>query len=302
MKLIDKGYYIQGTKSIVTIGKFDGLHTGHETIFDKVMSMKKDTLNTIVVSFENHPDKLLTGNAKLLLSDDDKRERLESIGFDYFCRLAFDDELMNTEAEEFFRSYIVCRWNASILVVGDDFCFGKNRKGDLKLLKCMCRDNGIELIVVERKLYEEIPVSSSRIKDMLIKGRLKAAEKMLGYKYFFKGEIVSGNRIGNTIGFPTINILPDVNCLIPKLGVYATEVTIDGMTYKGITNIGVKPTVGEDEALTIETNILDFNKDVYGHQAKVSLISFLREEKKFSSLNELKKQIENDKKYWTNGE
>ncbi len=300
MKLIDKGYYIQENKAIVTIGKFDGLHTGHETIFDKVMSLKTDTSETIVVSFENHPDKLLTGNAKLLLSDDDKMESFEKIGFDYFCRLTFDEELMNTEAEDFFRSYIIDRWNSSILVVGDDFCFGKDRRGDLRLLKCLCQEYGIELIIVERKLYEEIPVSSSRIKDMLIKGNLKAAEDMLGYKYFFKGEIVSGNRIGNTIGFPTINILPEGNCLIPRYGVYATEVILEGKTYKGITNIGVKPTVGEEEALTIETNILDFDEDVYGHHAKISLISFLREEKKFGSLQELKNQIENDKKYWTN--
>ena len=299
MKLIDKGYYIRDAKTIVTIGKFDGLHTGHKTIFDKVMSLKTDDLKTVVVSFENHQDKLLEGSAKLLLSESDKHDILGNIGFDYFCRLRFDETLMNTEAEDFFDTYIVGKWNASILVVGDDFCFGKNRKGNLSVLKELCIINNIELVVKERREYKSVPVSSSRIRELLSCAKIVEANEMLGYKYGFQGNIVSGNRLGNTIGFPTINLLPDSRLVIPAYGVYATEVFLDDIIYKGITNIGVKPTVGTNEALTVETHILDFENNVYGKKVKVSLIAFLRGEKKFDSIDELKKQIEIDKKYWT---
>lgn len=291
----------KNTGTVITIGKFDGVHRGHRKIFEQVMDEKGSTLKSLAVSFRNPPS-LLTGknSCGLLLTEKEKIRKLETFGFDYYCELAFDEELMNTEAEVFFRDYVVSRWNARRIVVGDDFCFGKERRGNTEVLGRLCRREGIELAVVNRLCYEGEPVSSSRIKACLTDGQTETANNMLGYPYFFEGEVASGNRLGRTMGIPTINIYPENGKCIPLFGVYGSYVEIEGRIYKGITNVGVRPTVAEDNRIVIETNLIDFDGDLYGKKLEVRLEKFIRKEIKFDSLEKLKEQINSDKKYWTN--
>ncbi|MBQ8281380.1 MAG: bifunctional riboflavin kinase/FAD synthetase [Lachnospiraceae bacterium] len=302
MQIIDKSFFVdKKIYTVVTVGKFDGIHTGHMKIFDRVMSEKESKYSALAVSFINHPSGVL-GNKQVenLLTEEEKVSRLEDIGFELYCQLVFDNEFKNTTAEDFFNKLVVEKWNAKVLVVGDDFCFGKDRQGTTRLLEKMCFDAGVKLIIVDRLKYNNEPVSSSRIKKCLKDGNISEANEMLGYTYTFTGKVESGNKIGRTIGFPTANIYPTDEKCIPEYGVYGSFVEIDGRKYKGITNIGVKPTVSENNKVGVETHIIDFDDDLYGKNIKISLKKFIRGEKRFNSLDELKEQIKSDKKGWTN--
>ncbi|MDD6102943.1 MAG: bifunctional riboflavin kinase/FAD synthetase [Clostridiales bacterium] len=299
MIIIDEDYIFK-EKTILTIGKFDGFHRGHKFIIDKMLSLKSSSLKSLIVSFSNHPGTVLGKKFDgLLLNSEEKADFATGSGVDYYLELLFDNKLINTVADDFFEKYIVEKWNCNILVVGDDFTFGKNRCGNIEFLKDRCRKYNIDLYVVERMLFQDKPISSSRIKAYISEGNIKSANECLGYEYFFAGNIVEGNRLGRTINFPTINIENNTGKIYPAFGVYKTIVEIDGVCYKGITNIGIKPTVENNDKITIETHILDFNSNVYGKKAFVRLINYIRPEYKFNSLDELKKQIETDKKCWT---
>lgn len=302
MQIIDKsGFVDKNINTVVTVGKFDGIHRGHMKIFDRVMSERENKYSALAVSFINHPSGVL-GNKRVenLLTEEEKVSCLEEVGFDLYCQLVFDDEFKNTTAEDFFYKLVIEKWNAKVLVVGDDFCFGKDRKGTTGLLERMCLDTGVKLIIVDRLTYNNEPVSSSRIKKCLKDGNVSEANDMLGYTYTFRGEVVAGNKIGRTIGFPTANIYPEDEKCIPEYGVYGSYVDIDGRKYKGITNIGVKPTVSENNKVGVETHIIDFDDDLYGKNIKIGLKKYIRGEKRFNSLDELKEQIKSDKKCWTN--
>ncbi len=300
MKIIKDDYSLNG-KNTVTLGKFDGLHRGHGEIFETACKLKKQGFQFVAASFSTHPDMLTKDEFEgVLLSKEEKIEHIRKMGADYYCVIPFDKKMMNTEAEDFFKEFIVRRWSASNLIVGDDFNIGRNRRGNIDLISSLCRDNGIRLYVIHRMFYENEPISSSKIKSCLKNGEIAKANDMLGYEYSFKGIIVHGNSIGNKIGFPTINILPEEDRYMPEYGVYKTNVILEGKKYKGITNIGVKPTIDGERKPLIETNILGFDSDVYGKFAEVRLISFVRSERKFQSIDDLKKQIESDKNSWTN--
>lgn len=304
MRIINKDFsFDRNEKTVVTVGKFDGLHIGHRRIFELLKKEKEEKkLISLAVSFVNSPQSFISAeNSKgQLLTETGKEERLSAFGTDYYCGLTFDRKLMNTSAEDFFSRYIVKKWNAEALIVGDDFRFGKDRSGDAALLEKLCSAAKIRLTVVPRVHFGSEPISSTRIKESLLKGDIENANAMLGYAYFFEGEVKSGNRIGRTIGFPTVNLLPEVGRCVPAYGVYGSYVKIGEEIFSGVTNIGVKPTVSDKPEPVIETNIIDFDSDLYGDTVKVSLIKFIRPEIKFSSMEMLKNQIESDKKYWTN--
>ncbi len=303
--IINSEYRFVSGKNIVTIGKFDGLHLGHKKIIDEVMKNRSSELgsnqSTVVASFVDHPDTLLKKDyVGTLLDRSQKINKLENLGVDYYCELPFDKKMMNTEAEDFFEEFIVSKWKTGILVVGDDFTIGRNRRGDISLLNKLCCLHNIKMIVVPRLEYKGAPVSSSRIKNELIEGNVREAEYMLGYEYSFEGIVIEGNHLGRTIGLPTVNIKPEDGVLLPKFGVYGSLLDIFGITYKGITNIGVKPTVEEKKIPLVETNIINFDGNLYGETLKVRLKTFVRPEMKFNGLDELKNQIETDKNSWTN--
>lgn len=302
MQIINKNDILNDNQyTIVTIGKFDGVHLGHMKIFNQVMKEKKEDYITLVASFVDNPRVLVEkNNDGILLEENEKITLLEKVGFDIYCGLPFDEEMMNTSAEAFFIKNIVNKWHAKILVIGDDFCFGKNRVGTISFLKTMCEKENIKLVVVDRLLYEGEPVSSSRIKLCLKNGHIEDANNMLGYNYNFTGIVREGRRLGRTIGFPTVNIVPETKRCIPLQGVYGCEVLISGNKFMGITNIGINPTVTTEHKVGIETFIYDYEGDLYGEVISVYLHTFIRAEKKFNSIDELKKQINSDKKCWTN--
>ena len=303
MLILDSNTKIKSHNTVVTIGKFDGFHEGHMKILRKVTEEKMlaGNFKSLAVSFTNHPDTLLRQDFKgVLMTDYDKDEFLSLYGFDYCVKLVFDEKLRDTERDVFFNEYIVGKWNAAVLVVGDDFSFGKGRQGNCEYLRERCAAAGIKLCVVERKMYKDAPISSSRIKEEVRNGNISEASEMLGYKLNYKGVVMQGNKIGRTLGFPTINIIPDSSLCLPKFGVYTSFVRMDDenggyISYEAITNIGLKPTVGDIKRPIIESNLKDFDEEIYGREVVVFPRRFVRPEMKFRSLEELKAQIEKDK-------
>ena len=292
---IDKNQELSGITTAVTIGKFDGLHKGH---FKIINELKKASAGNkcLLVSFTNHPGKLLdAGFSGVLIGEEEKTKILEDAGLDLYCEMEFNEALRDTSAEDFFNEYILGKWHARLLVVGDDFRFGRGRLGDTAFLEKKCGEAGISLIVVPRMTYKDDAISSSRIKNALKNGEMEDVSFMLGRDYTFSGTVCEGNKLGRSLGFPTANIYPDAEKVLPRFGVYLSETVYEGRTYRSISNIGVKPTVDSDGRVIAETFLFDFDGDLYGKELSVSFKKFVRDEKKFKNVSELKAQIESDK-------
>lgn len=271
--------------SAVALGYFDGMHTAHREVIKAVVSAKSEGLCATVLTFWGGK-----GDAGAILSREQKLAELEAMGVDRVIIPPFA-EIAELDANVFFERCLISGCKAKIISVGYDYRFGKGAKGDVSLLKSLCDRHGIRLNITKQRLQSSETISSSRIRVLLAAGEVETANRMLGYDYYTKGKVISGNRIGATIGFPTINQAFEENQLVPRFGVYSTTAWIDGIPFKSITNIGVKPTVSPDNPPTIETHILDFNGDLYGRDIKISYHRMLRDEKRFYSVEELKAQI-----------
>lgn len=285
----------------IALGSFDGVHKGHLLLINEIVNLaKKNNAKSVVYTFENHPLSIVDKeNApKLLLDNDTKVETLKNLGVDILCFKRFDETLMKLSPEEFIEN-LVNKFNAKGIVVGFNYRFGYKNKGDIELLKKLSKKLKFELYVEEAYKIDNDVVSSTRIRNLITNGNVKDANKMLGRYYCLSGLVVGGRRLGRTIGFPTANLKPLDNMLIPKIGVYYTNVEIYGKLYKGITSVGNNPTVN-GKNMTIETNILDFNEDIYDINIKVYFLARIRDEKKFSGLDELKMQLEKDKEFAKN--
>ena len=273
----------------LAIGAFDGLHKGHLKLIEKAKEEK--TLKTAVLSFKENPSLSLTGKASYLLTQKDKekilKENAEVISFIDF------DEVKNISPENFFTQYIVKKCRAKKIFCGDNFRFGKNAKGDVNLLQKLANENNIDVEILDYELYDGEIISSTRIRNAVQKGEMQDAKNMLGRYFAFCSKVVKGKQIGRTLGTPTVNQEIPENFTLPKFGVYASFVTLEGKKYFGVTNVGTKPSLGKNEP-NCETWILDFDKDIYGVDIKVELIEFIRAEKKFNSLDDLKEQIIKD--------
>lgn len=284
--------------TVVTIGKFDGRHQGHQKILNQMQEIKQKTgCKLALFSFDMAPAGVVTGiKNPVLTTTSERRINLEQIGVDYLVEYPFTPQVAHMDPEQFICNILVGMMQSRYVVVGTDCGFGYRRGGNVALLKQLEKTYGYETIVVEKKQDCHRDISSTYIREEIAKGNMEKVTNLLGEPYYIHGTVVKGNQLGATLGFPTANILPPQEKQLPPFGVYATEVVVDHVVYKGVSNIGKKPTIEGEYPVGIETYIMDFDQDVYGKTIEVRLLHFLRPEKKFDSIEELKSQIEKDKK------
>ena len=275
-------------KSAVALGLFDGVHKGHKAVIEKMLSSCDETLVPTVFTF----DFFKKGGRVITFSD--KEKILYDMGVKVIYSPPFS-EIKNLSPDEFIEEILIKKMNAEKLFCGENFTFGKDRKGTARYLKEKAETLGIETVIIPTVSINKKEISSTFMKTLMKEGRIKELNEISEREYSFKLKIEEGRKLGREMGFKTINQrLPQDLCEIKK-GVYAVRVKIADELYKGVCNIGVKPTVTDENERFSETHIFDFDKDVYGEYAEIFLVDFIREEKKFSSIEELKKQINADK-------
>ncbi|NVO18694.1 MAG: bifunctional riboflavin kinase/FAD synthetase [Bacteroidetes bacterium] len=282
----------------VTVGVFDGVHRGHWGIIERlVCSAREKNCESVVITFNPHP-RLVLGNAegvRLLQSLDEKLARFSEAGVDVVLVIPFDASFANIDSSDFIRKVLVDIVRASKVITGHDHMFGHGRQGDFALLEEMGRTYNFEVEQVTAIEHCGRMVSSSAIRNAIIEGNLEMANCMLGYQYTLTGKVVRGNQLGKLIGFPTANIeLLDKYKLLPSNGVYASLVLQGGVLYRGMSNIGTRPTIDANK-LTIEVNIFDFDDDIYNETLVLKFVHRIRDEKKFGGLEQLKEQLSLDK-------
>lgn len=279
--------------TVVTLGKFDGIHLGHMMLINESIRSKDKGLTSVLFTFEQNKDN------KYIYNEYEKRKIIESTGIDICIVYPFDLITKNMLPNDFVKNVLVDLLDVKKVVVGKDFRFGKSRQGDVELLKKLGEKYGYEVVSYQKKLASDgEEISSRRIRENINKSNLEIVNSELGRPYSFSGTVSKGRQLGRSIGFPTINIEPDKEKVLPKNGVYSSRIVFEDeadIEYIGMTNIGNNPTVADGLSKVIETNIFDFKKDVYGRQVKVFIMKYVRSEKKFTSIEELKNQISKDK-------
>ncbi|MBQ9708500.1 MAG: bifunctional riboflavin kinase/FAD synthetase [Firmicutes bacterium] len=283
-------------ETVIALGNFDGVHKGHQEIISKtVSSAKAADLKSAVFTFSNHTRTLVAGarSVKNIQYPHEKARVIESLGVDYLFDIPFTKEIMQMSPQEFIDRILVGKMRIREAYCGFNYTFGHKASGSPEVLMHEGLKRGFGIHVQEAYTIDGIVVSSTYIREQIAKGHMEECNKFLGREYYIGGEVIQGNKIGRTIGFPTCNISADSSMAIPPNGVYITHTKLGGKMLPSITNIGVKPTVGEYDR-NIETHIFGFSDDVYGEHIDVSFVKQLRPEMKFDSLEGLKEQIEKD--------
>lgn len=299
--------YITGTMdfkieepTVVTIGKFDGRHRGHQKLIERMKEIREETgYKLAVFTFSIAPAALLGEEKAFVITTNEERMRnLRDTGVDYLVECPFTKEVAHMAPEEFVKEILVEKMGARAVVVGTDCGFGYKRSGNARLLGSLSETLGYSLSVIEKEKDEDRDISSTYVREEIRMGAMEKAWELLGEPYSIGGLVVHGNHIGSSrLGFPTANLLPPAEKQLPPFGVYVSRVYLDGKYYGGITNIGKKPTVEGENPIGAETFIYDFHGDIYGKEIRVELLHFERPERKFAGLEELKRQIERDKEY-----
>src|ERR1700704_483563 len=282
--------------TVLTLGVFDGLHLGHQMIMRTVVERAQTTgAVPTVITFDPHPRALLHPESAppLLQTFDQKIEALGVLGIEQTIVIHFDQEFAQIRAEDFLRAVISERLHAREVYLGCGFAFGHGREGNIELLRTVSQSLGFFADEVPELRLRGRRISSSRIRELLQQGRVNTARRMLGRPYGVEGRVARGAERGATLGFPTANLHPQ-NRVIPRNGVYVTATLIDGQWRRSVTNIGTRPTFGSDNESSVETFVMDWSGDLYGDVVRVRFLHRLREEKKFSSIDELKSQIGRD--------
>lgn len=280
--------------TVLSLGKFDGLHMGHKLLVDTMLKKKQEGLKTVMFTFDI-PPRVIVGKEQpnVLTTNEEKEQIFAQTGIDYLIEYPFNETIRNMEPEEFIQM-LVEKLHVKCIVAGTDFHFGHNRSGNYETLQKAGPLYGFETIIVEKKEYEHRDISSTFIREEIMAGNMEKANMLLGYEYFVKGEVVHGRKLGRTLGIPTVNLMPPVEKLLPPFGVYVSRVVIEGKTYGGMSNIGKKPTIEGENPVGVETHIFDYNEDVYGKEIEVQFLSYIRNEKKFDSVEKLKEQMTRD--------
>lgn len=288
-------------KTVVALGNFDGIHAGHKVILEDAVNVAlEEGVSALCFTFSNHPCNFIMNKdendpeaLKFICSEADKIKLIEKMGFDYLVNVPFDEKIMNMPAQKFFDEIILKTLNAQTVSVGFNYTYGANADGNAETLYLSGKESSIEVRVHDAvKVFHNV-VSSTLIREALSEGNIEAVSMYLDREYSISDYVSDGMKKGHNVGYPTINFPASSNIIYPRNGVYASHTIFNGKEYKSITNIGVKPTVGGAEK-TIETHILDFEGDLYDKKMNVVLEHFIRDEKNFSSIEELRKQISED--------
>jgi riboflavin kinase/FMN adenylyltransferase len=291
---------IRNEKTAVTIGTFDGVHLAHRQVINRVLELAKNKeLRSFIVTFEPHPQEILKSKVpdiKLLSSIDERLHLFEQTGIENVLVIRFTEEFSKTEPRDFYAKYISGRIGLSDLVIGYDHLFGHNREGDFSTLVELGKEFNFELHRVEEIDVDGLPVSSTRIRTALAKGMIEESSRLLGYDYGFEGIVVEGDKVGRSIGYPTVNLKPvKENKVMPMEGIYCVRVEHNGVVYYGMMYHGFRPTLTAGLRRALEVHIFDFDKNVYGEKLKISFLVRLRDDKKFATKQELIDQIDKDR-------
>ena len=297
--------YITGTRefqieepAVVTLGKFDGRHKGHQKLLTRMLEVKEERgFKTAVLTFDISPNALIVKDSfKAITTNGERRENMEKSGMDYLVEYPFTEETAHMEPEKFVEEILAGKMNAKVIVVGTDCSFGYKGAGNADHLFAWKEQYGYELIVIPKERADHRDISSTYVREQLDLGNMEKAAELLGEPYSIGGEVVHGNHMGGPLlGFPTANIVPSPDKYLPKFGVYISKVRIDGAYYGGITNIGRKPTIEGQAPVGAETFLFGINQDIYGKNIDVALLHFIRPERKFKGLEQLKAQIARDR-------
>lgn len=292
--ITDSEFHFENTA--VALGKFEGIHCGHQLLMDEVKKQKKQGRKSVVFTFDRPTRLTLAGDTayQQIYTKEERRDILRRYGIDILIEHPFTKKFAALTPERFIREVLVGRVGARVVVVGTDFHFGKNRSGSVETLRRLSEECGYQLIVIEKLKLGGFDISSTRIRDCIARGDLEMTNQLLGRDYSIHGQVIHGNALGRTIDVPTINQHVPAEKLIPPNGVYVSRVHCADKVYYGITNIGIKPTVNAGAEKTVETNIFDFDEDVYGEDVMVELLHFHRPEVKFDSVEALRDQLFED--------
>lgn len=289
---IDDNIKLKNT--IVTVGKFDGVHKGHEKLFEEI-EKSANGRQKVVLTFERSPKAFLDDNAnKTIVTEGEKQMLCDSRGIDVYMKMPMKKEFLALTPDEFVEKILKEKIGATTIVCGPDFRFGTKASGDVDFLKKNQKKYGYRLIVVEKEQYHNKDISSTAIREKILEGKMIEVNEMLDHPYSVIGKVERGKQLGRTLGLPTANIIPEDTKLLPPKGVYRTVVNVAGKRFHAITNIGVNPTVESGAQIKVETHILDYEDYIYNEIVQVEFYEFVRPERTFDNVEELKAQIERD--------
>ncbi len=284
----------------LTIGNFDGVHLGHRQLLNKIKNdCTQKNLKFVVLTFIPHPQKILQPDKErfLITSYEQRRKLLKSLGVDYLIELRFTRDFSTLPPEDFLKQYLLNYPGLKDFYLGYDFAFGANKQGDYDLVKSICRPLNVNVEIQPKFEFHQKVVSSSLIRDRLVTGKIEEVEELLARPFHQEGVVIKGEGRGKKIGFPTANIQVSTDLIVPQRGVYVTRSIYNGMTYNSITNIGHNPTFKDTHHLHIETNLFDFDMDIYGESLDIEFLKKVRDERKFPTVNDLIFQIRADVEY-----
>lgn len=296
MKIIQGSLEFElNSDAAVAIGKFDGMHLGHRKLLEAVLEKKKQGLLACVLTFDPSPAVFFGfSDGYELNTKEEKRALFEKLGVDVLVEFPMRVETAKMSPKDFVEDILVKRMHTKWMIAGTDVSFGDKGAGDAKLLEQLSTVYDYELVTIDKVQYEGEDISSTRIRKCLEKGQIDYVTRLLGAPYSISGTVIHGKALGRKMGMPTVNILPAENKLMPPCGVYFSQVHMDGKVYPAISNIGYKPTVNKERVLGLETYLYDFDEDIYEKEIRVSLLSYKRPEKQFATIDDLKRQMEED--------
>ncbi|ADX67589.1 MULTISPECIES: bifunctional riboflavin kinase/FAD synthetase [Weeksella] len=288
---------------VLTLGMYDGVHKGHQKIIQQLNTIAKEVNGeSVLMSFDPHPRLVLQPDfdLELISTLSEKKEILAQNDLHNFVIQSFTREFSQVSARDFVVDYLIGKINVHTLVIGYDHHFGKNREGNFEQLTELSKEYGFNVVRINEICEGETPISSTKIRKALKTGDIEYANNALGYNFTLTGEVIHGDKLGRTLGFPTANLKLPAYKLVPKTGVYVVHVQIEGKLHLGLLSIGYRETVTDNSELRVEVNILDFEGDLYGKILSVEIMGFIRNEKKFNSLEELTEAMNHDKEYAIN--